>query len=191
MGSSATAFLVSLGAAIGFDAVHEVRWVTEGDPLTRFTKGEIEAFLAHPPEVQQLQSSGVGHVLISSTRDRPWAQYYCCMLGVNNGYLSRHPVATKAVVRAMLRAADICSTDPARAARRIIERRVTEDYDTTVRTLRDIPYGKWRDYSAEDTMRFYALRLHEAGMIRSTPAKIIAKGTDWRFLNEVKRELAG
>ena len=38
-------------------------------------------------------------------------------------------------------------------------------------------------------MRFYALRLHEAGMIRSSPHEIIAEGTDWRFLNEIKREL--
>ena len=38
-------------------------------------------------------------------------------------------------------------------------------------------------------MRFYALRLHEAGLIKSSPNKIIADGTDWRFFNELKREL--
>ena len=38
-------------------------------------------------------------------------------------------------------------------------------------------------------MRFYALRLHEVGMIKSTPQEIIAQGTNWRFLNELKREL--
>ncbi len=38
-------------------------------------------------------------------------------------------------------------------------------------------------------MRFYALRLHEAGMIRSSPNEILAAGTDWRFLDELKREL--
>jgi NitT/TauT family transport system substrate-binding protein len=39
-------------------------------------------------------------------------------------------------------------------------------------------------------VRFYALRLHESGLIISTPQKIIAEGsTDWRFLNELKREL--
>jgi NitT/TauT family transport system substrate-binding protein len=38
---------------------------------------------------------------------------------------------------------------------------------------------------------FYALRLHEAGMIKSTPQRIIAQGTAWRFLNELKRELKG
>ena len=57
--------------------------------------------------------------------------------------------------------------------------------------LNEVPYNKWRDYDPEDTMRFYALRLREAGMIKSSPSKIIADGTDWRFLNELKRELKG
>jgi NitT/TauT family transport system substrate-binding protein len=57
------------------------------------------------------------------------------------------------------------------------------------RTLKELPYDKWREYDAEDTIRFYALRLHEAGMIKSSPQRIIADGTDWRFLNELKREL--
>jgi len=38
-------------------------------------------------------------------------------------------------------------------------------------------------------MRFFAPGLHEVGMITSSPNKIIAEGTDWRFLNELKREL--
>jgi NitT/TauT family transport system substrate-binding protein len=52
-----------------------------------------------------------------------------------------------------------------------------------------VPYGKWRDYDPEDTLRFYALRLHEAGMIKSSPDRILAEGADWRFLREVRREL--
>jgi NitT/TauT family transport system substrate-binding protein len=38
-------------------------------------------------------------------------------------------------------------------------------------------------------LRFYALRLHEAGLIKSSPQKIISGNTDWRFLNDLKREL--
>jgi NitT/TauT family transport system substrate-binding protein len=53
----------------------------------------------------------------------------------------------------------------------------------------EIPYAEWRDFDPEDSLRFYALRLHEVGMINSTPNQIIAQGTDWRFLNELKREL--
>jgi NitT/TauT family transport system substrate-binding protein len=55
--------------------------------------------------------------------------------------------------------------------------------------LKDNPYGHWRDYDAEDTVRFYALRQHELGIIKKTPQRIISEGTDWRFLNELKREL--
>jgi NitT/TauT family transport system substrate-binding protein len=33
------------------------------------------------------------------------------------------------------------------------------------------------------------LRLHEAGLIKSSPQKVLADGTDWRFLNDLKREL--
>jgi NitT/TauT family transport system substrate-binding protein len=95
------------------------------------------------------------------------------------------------VLRAVLKAADICASEPERAARRVLDRKADDDYDNALRTMREIPYGKWRDYDSADTMRFYALRLHEAGMIKSTPNKIIANGTDWRFLDEVKRELKG
>jgi hypothetical protein len=49
--------------------------------------------------------------------------------------------------------------------------------------------SKWREYNPEDTLRFYALRLHEVGMVRSSPKQLITAGTDWRFLHEIKREL--
>jgi NitT/TauT family transport system substrate-binding protein len=38
----------------------------------------------------------------------------------------------------------------------------------------------------EATLRFYALRLCDVGMIKATPQKILAQGTDWRFLNELR-----
>ena len=58
-----------------------------------------------------------------------------------------------------------------------------------LQTLRDNPYDKWREYDPEDTLRFYALRMREAGFVKSSPQKIIADGTDWRFFNEIRREL--
>jgi NitT/TauT family transport system substrate-binding protein len=50
-------------------------------------------------------------------------------------------------------------------------------------------YQQWREYDPEDTIRFYSLRLHEVGMIKSTPQKIMAQGTEWRFLRELKKEM--
>jgi NitT/TauT family transport system substrate-binding protein len=63
-------------------------------------------------------------------------------------------------------------------------------YDWAIRAIgSDIRYEVWREYDPEDTVRFYALRLQETGMIESDPQTIIARGTDWRFLNELKQEL--
>jgi NitT/TauT family transport system substrate-binding protein len=50
-------------------------------------------------------------------------------------------------------------------------------------------HDKWHEYHPESTVRFYALRLHEVGMLKSSPQKIIAQGTNWRFFNELRKEL--
>jgi NitT/TauT family transport system substrate-binding protein len=73
----------------------------------------------------------------------------------------------------------------------LVDRGFTPRYDYALQTMQEVPYGRWRDYDPEDTLRFYALRLHEAGMITASPQKILAQGTDWRFLNELKKELKG
>ena len=44
-------------------------------------------------------------------------------------------------------------------------------------TLSEVPY-KRREYDAEDTVRFCALRLYESGLIKANPKKIIAEKTD-------------
>ena len=54
-----------------------------------------------------------------------------------------------------------------------------------------LPYNRyrWQEANPEDTLRFHAMRLPEVGMIKTPPNKLIAQGTDWRFLNELKKEL--
>jgi NitT/TauT family transport system substrate-binding protein len=111
------------------------------------------------------------------------------MLGGNREYVRRYPVATKRVLRAVLKATDLCVGDPAGIAHRLVDGGFTPQFDLALATLSEVPYDRWRDYDAEDSIRFYALRLREAGLIKATPQKLIADNTDWRFLNEVKREL--
>jgi NitT/TauT family transport system substrate-binding protein len=91
-------------------------------------------------------------------------------------------------VRAILTATDLCASEPARAAQQLADRGLTPRYDDAFQMLSENGY-KWREYDAEDTIRFYALRMRDVGLIKSTPQKIIADGTDWRFLDELKREL--
>jgi NitT/TauT family transport system substrate-binding protein len=157
--------------------------------LELFVEGKLDAYLAFPPEPQQLHARKTGHVILRTAVDRPWSQYFCCTLAGNKEYVARHPAATKRVIRAILKAADLCGRQPEQSARLIVDRGFIEGYDYALQTLNENPYGQWREYDAEDSIRFYALRLNELGMIKRDPKRILAEGTDFRFFDEVRREL--
>jgi NitT/TauT family transport system substrate-binding protein len=154
-----------------------------------FAEGRVDAFLGFPPEPQELRARNIGHVVVNSALDRPWSQYFCCLLAGRREFVRNHPIATKRVTRAVLKAADLCVAEPERMAQRLVEDGFTKSYDYAIQTLTEVPYGMWREYDPEDTLRFYALRLHEVGLLNNSPNQILAEGTDWRFLNELKREL--
>jgi NitT/TauT family transport system substrate-binding protein len=186
-------FLSAMATLVGLNPTKDIEWVTSASvkPIELFADGKIDAFLGFPPEPQRLRAQNIGHVIVNSAQDRPWSQYFCCMLAGNREFVRKNPIATKRVVRAMLRATDLCVSEPVLVAQRMVDRGFTARHDYAVQTLADVPYNRWRDYDPEDTIRFYALRLREAGMLKSSPAKIIADGADWRFFNEVRRELGG
>jgi NitT/TauT family transport system substrate-binding protein len=126
-------------------------------------------------------------VILNTSTDKSWSQYFCCMIAGSRKFLD--PIATKRALRALHKAADLCAAEPERAAQQLVDAGFTGHYDYALQTLTELPYDRWREFDAADSMRFYALRLHEVGMIKSSPNTIIAEGTDWRFLNELKREL--
>ncbi len=193
LGGPAHLFLSSMLAHVGLDPNKDVTFAehpaAEGKRL--LAEGKVDAYLAFPPDPQELRARKLGHVVVNSTVDRPWSQYFCCMATGNREFVRRHPIATKRALRAILKAAAICALEPERAARALVDGGFTSRYDYALATMKDVPYDKWRVYDPEDSVRFYALRLPEAGMIKASPQKIIAQGTDWRFFNELKRELKG
>src|SRR6266850_3724170 len=150
-----------------------------------------DAFMGFPPQPQVVRAKKIGHVIVNTAQDRPWSQHFCCMVAGHREFVRKHPVATKRAVRAILKAADICALEPDRAARALVDGGFTARYDYALETMKNVPYNKWRVYDPEDSLRFYALRLREAGMIKSTPQRLIAEGTDWRSLRELKKELKG
>ena len=191
LGSSQHIFLASMLAYVGLKPQNDVTWVTHpfSESMQLLAEGKIDGYLGWPPEPLELREKKIGHVVVSSMMDRPWSQYFCCIVVGNREFVRKHPVATKRALRAILKGAEICALEPDRAARLLVDRGHTPRYDHALQTMKDIPYAQWREYDPEDTVRFYALRLQEAGMIKSTPQKIIAQGTDWRFLNALKKEL--
>lgn len=198
LGGSSHLYLTIMVAQVGLDPERDIEWVANpldwvGNPdtvlLDRFAQGEVDAILAFPPEPQKLRARKVGRVILSTVADAPWSHYFCCMAFGRREFVRDYPIATKRYLRAILKATDLCATQPAQAAQRLIDAGFTDKYEYALQTLTELSYDKWREFDPEDSLRFFALRLHEVGMIQSTPNKVIAEGTDWRFLNELKQEL--
>jgi len=184
--------VASILAYVGIDPQKDVNWVlgsSYDETMRLFVDGKADAYMAPPPRPQELRARKIGHVIVNGTQDRPWSQYYCCVLAANRQFVDRYPVATKRAVRAFLKATDICAQAPERVARYLAAKGYEPRYEVGLEVLNSIPFKRWREVHPEDTLRFFALRLHDVGMIKSTPQKIIDRGTDWRFLNELKREL--
>jgi NitT/TauT family transport system substrate-binding protein len=184
-------FLAGMAAYVGVDPQRDINFVIYpvAKSMQLIAEGKIDALIGFPPVSQELREKKIGHVIVDSGLDRPWSQYFCCIPAAHQDFVRQHPVATKRALRAIVKAANFCAAEPERAARMVADKGYRYDY--SLQTMKEIAFTRWRDYNPEDTIRFYALRLHEAGMIKSAPNKIIAQGTDWRFFNELKRELKG
>jgi NitT/TauT family transport system substrate-binding protein len=189
LGSAHHVFVAAMAAYVGIDPKRDINFVTHpvSDSLQLLVERKVDALMGFPPVPQELRDKKIGRVIVSSGLDRPWSQYFCCIVAANQEFVRKHPVATKRALRGILKATQFCAVEPERAARLMADK--GHRYDYSLQTMKEIAYARWRDYDAEDTIRFYSLRLREAGMIKSTPTKIIAQGTDWRFFNELKQEL--
>ena len=175
---------------VGLDPQRDIEWVPIpwGEWVPLFTQGKIDAFMCSPPLSLELRQKKIGHTLVNTTTDKPWSQYSCCMVASTKEFVHRNPVATKRALRAILKGVDLCASDPSRVARFVADRGLGS-YEITLQGLREVPYAQWREIDPADSLRFWALRMHDVGAIKSSPQEIIARGADWRFLNELKREL--
>jgi NitT/TauT family transport system substrate-binding protein len=135
---------------------------------------------------------GVGRLLVDTNVDKPWSQYFCCMVSGHSDFVKKNPIATKRALRAILKANDAVARDPELATRMLIEKKMRKESERkyVLQALEDIPYGRWREYNPEETIRFYALRLREVGMMKTPPEEFISRHADWSFLKSMKQELA-
>jgi NitT/TauT family transport system substrate-binding protein len=185
-------FFSTIVAYVGMDPRTDVNyaWVEKDEAIRLFQDGKIDALMSFPPGLHELIHKGIGRLLVDTNVDKPWSQYFCCMVSGHTDFIKKNPVATKRAVRAILKANDIVARDPELATRVLIEKKVIKEseYMQTLPELTHIPYNKWREYNPEDTVRFYALRMKDIGMIKSNPQQFIDQHTDWRFMKELKKE---
>jgi NitT/TauT family transport system substrate-binding protein len=130
LGSSPHVFLAAMAAHVGLDPINDIHWIVSTDPSVKpmnlFAEGKIDAFLGFPPEPQELRSRQIGHVIVNSSVDRPWSQYFCCMLAGNGNLCgntrlpprlccvpsSRPPISASAIRRAFRAASSRAASPP-------------------------------------------------------------------------------
>ncbi|HEY5997863.1 MAG TPA: ABC transporter substrate-binding protein [bacterium] len=185
-------FFSTIVAYVGLDPRTDIQyaWVNKDEAMRLFREGKIDAFITFPPWSYELIEQGIGHLLIDTNVDKPWSQYFCCVVSGQSYFIEKNPVATRRALRAILKAIDIVGRDPVLAARTIIAKkfRPEAEYESILRALKAIPYSRWREYNPEDTIRFYALRMRETGLLATAPQEFINQHTDWRFINGLKKE---
>ncbi len=183
------AFVSAMLAHVGIDPRKDVTFIETRDGVRLLAEGKVDAVLGFPPEPQLMREQNIGVSLINTTIDRPWSQYFCCMAFGNGDFVAKNPVATKRALRALLKAAEQCAADPEGVVRMLVDRGFYKESRYSAQVLREIPYKRWREYDSADSLRFYALRLHEGGLIKSNPQKLLAQGANWRFIEQLKKEM--
>ena len=186
------AFFATLLGRIGFDLLKDVQFV-EGANVAGmnalFTEGRVDAVLAGAqfgPMLRRMQPTP-GHVILSTMDAQPWSHYFCCHIVANREWAHRNPIAAKRVTRALLRATDAAAKDAPRAAREAAPLLGLEESIVT-ETMAMCTYN-WRDLEPEDTLRFFALWLAAAKLIKYTPQQLIALGADFQYMRLLKTEL--
>ena len=134
-------FLASMAPYVGLDPRQDITWGLQppAESIPLLAAGKIDALIGFPPVPQELRAKKSGHVVVNSGVDRPWSQYFCCLVAGNRDFVRKHPVATKRALRAMLKATDVCALEPDRAAQRIVDRGFTPRYDYALQAMQEPP----------------------------------------------------
>ena len=154
----------------------------------RFAEGKVDAFLATTPSAGAARPENRPY---DRQHDHRQAMVAAFLLHDfrHRGLCEQVPGGDQACVAGHIQVRRPLRVGSANGGAAAGRTRFRPSYDYALQTLNDIRYDRWRDYDPEDALRFFALRMQETGMIKSSPQKIIADGTDWRFLKELKREL--
>jgi NitT/TauT family transport system substrate-binding protein len=97
LGSHQHLFVASMVAYVGLNPQTDIHWAIHRvpDAMQLLAEGQIDGFIGFPPEPQELRAKHIGHVVVNTSVDRPWSQYFCCMVVANRDFVRAHPVASK------------------------------------------------------------------------------------------------
>jgi NitT/TauT family transport system substrate-binding protein len=114
LGSAHHVFVAAMASHVGIDPKRDINFVIHppAQSMQLLADGKIDALMAFPPDSQELREKKLGQVIVSSGLDRPWSQYFCCIVAAHQEFTRKHPVATKRALRAILKATQFCAAEP-------------------------------------------------------------------------------
>ena len=171
-------YVAIMAAQVGLDPQQDIDWMSPrmtASPSSCSPRARSMRIWASRRSLRSCARAG--SVACSSTWPRTGhgpstSAVSCSATGTSS---AQYPVATKRGMRAILKATDLCATEPERAARQLIE---AASRSATKRAPDDhgLPYDGWRELDPEDTMRFFGLRLHEFGHDQLKPQQAHRRG---------------
>jgi NitT/TauT family transport system substrate-binding protein len=186
---------VSLLTTFGVDP-SEVAFTFNTDttktPVDYFVEGRSDAVVAIGLGGAQLMANpkNPGKQIFDTSVDKPWSQHFCCLLLAKREWAKANPNAAKRATRAVLRAIDYGAQDRQRAVTSAVDKKLGVATNPAIlfETIKALPYD-WRAYDPAESLRFYALRLADAKLLKKTPSQILADGTDFAFFRQMQKEL--
>src|SRR5262245_18231574 len=124
LGSAHHVFVATMAAHVGIDPKRDINFVIHPpvESMQLLAAGKIDALIGFPPDPQELREKKIGHVIANSGLDRPWSQYFCCIVAAHQEFVRKHPLATKRALRAIIKATEFCAAEPKRAARLVADK---------------------------------------------------------------------
>ena len=90
-------FISMFAAHVGLDPQKDINWVLLPIPADSWeaarllAAGKIDAFFVGPPDALEMRAKKIGHVLVNTTTDKPWSQYFCCLVASTKEFVLKHP----------------------------------------------------------------------------------------------------
>jgi NitT/TauT family transport system substrate-binding protein len=189
-------FLLSTLAHIGLDPAEMKIVDVPGDHDVerdyREGRSDVITLAVAAGPLMRRNPSRRGSVILDTSVDKPWSQNYCCLLATHRDFAKANPVTVKRVTRAFVRAGDLVASDKKAAVRTGLSRFYKDSKVLTAEVLDEtiamLSYD-WREFDPEETVRFFALRLRDAKLVKKSPQQILDEGSDLAYFRQLRKEL--
>jgi NitT/TauT family transport system substrate-binding protein len=185
-------FISTILSHVGLNPQRDVEWLAHppAESMKQLAAGKVDALVGFPPVPQEMRAKKIGHVILNSVADKPWSQYFCCVLAGNREFVKKESGRDQARRAGDPEGHHVCASEPEATAKFLVQRGFTPNYDYALQAVEGaalrrcaISTLKTRCASSRCDLR------RKAGYIKSSRRQSSPGNRHGGFLNELKKEL--